>query len=246
MTSGPCLNDPIPPAESVAPPGRDGRVVIRRWLEAVRERRTLTAIMWKDWRRQPVAWLIMLALLPAFGLMAVVSGLHEHHPKTPPLDAYVLAVMVILGVTAGEQVMGMEKGSRRLVLLRSLPLTERALVWAKFEATCWMAVPALAPAAAGRWWLGRSWAPDLLLLTVTIMAAAALTLLVTVWIRKPLWAFLFWGTPISAALMFFEPARTLLFQILRPEIPVLLGLTATTAAALEAAARILERRELEF
>ncbi len=206
----------------------------------------MTAILWKDWRRYPALWLLTAPLLPLPGLVPVVTGLHEDHPKTPLLDAYTLAVVVVLGVSVAQQVMEMEKGGWRLVLLRTLPLTERALVWAKFEASCWAAVPVLVPIAIGRWWLGRSWALELLLLAGAAAATASLTLLFAVWSRKPLWVSLFWSAPIPAALMFFEQARSALFQVLRPEAPVLLGLAAATAAALEAAARILERRELEF
>lgn len=185
-------------------------------------------------------------MLPMPGVMQLLAGLDEHHPKTPLMDAYVLGILVIVATTVGQLVMEMEKGSKRLVLLRGLPLPERVLVWAKFEGTCLLAVPLLVSTAAGRWWLGRSWLPELLVLTVATTAATALTLLWTVWIRNRLWLTMLWGTPIFVALVFFEPPRVALFQLLRPQAPVLLALTAVTVGALEASVRILQRRELEF
>lgn len=91
-------------------------------------------------RRHPVYWLFTISLTPFFGVFQVVVGLHEGHPKTPLADAYVLGAAVILATTVGQLVIEFEKGSKRLVLLRSLPLAERALVWAKFEGTCLLAI----------------------------------------------------------------------------------------------------------
>lgn len=245
MTAARNSFDPIPPAQQAAfHPGAGS--LFHQWLDAVRDRRTIAAVLRKDLRRHPVNWLFMMSLTPFFGVFQVAVGLHEDHPKTPLMDAYVLGAAVILATTVGQLVMEMEKGSKRLVLLRSLPLTERALMWAKFEGTCLLAIPLLLSTAAGRWWLGRSWLPELLILSVTTMAAAALTFLWAIRFRNRLWPAMFWGTPIFVALAYFDSSRAALLQLLRPQVPVLLGLLLATAVALEGSVRILERRELDF